>query len=179
MRQPITRYDMRIYKLKANKNKNVSDLDVKLKPITFNNLKEISDLRSGTRYKEYKKLLRENKSIGVAAYYKGKVIGYGWGKLKGAFDNFYYINEDGYIAGIYVSPNYRGHNIATVIIEEIMKKLYKEREINVFYASIEKNNIASKHAFQKIGMQFMETRVIYRICKITVPKRKYFKEMQV
>lgn len=177
MKKPITRYDMKIYMLLPGKTRVATDLNIELKKIDFGNLREISALRGNTRYREYKKLLNEKKSIGISIYYQGKVIGYGWGKLKGAFDNFYKINKSGYIAGIFVAPEYRGHNIATIIVQSIMEIFYKKYNIENCYASIEKSNISSKHAFEKIGIEMVDSRIIYRVCKVTIPKCDYYKEI--
>lgn len=170
MRQPIKKYKMFIYKLNKAIEESESDLALNLLDINDENVREVISLRNGTRRREYRKLLREKKSIGIAASYQGRIIGYGWGKYVGAFDNFYKVNVDGYIAGIFVSRDFRGHNVAPLIVSELVRKM-KLNGVEDFYTSIQTENFASQHAFKKLGVEKIKEVEMYRMFKMTVPKR--------
>lgn len=176
MRKPITRYEMNIYRIKRERKEVFSDLPIELKSINYDNLSGVAELRGGSRYKEFKRLLIENKSFGIVAFYEGKIVGYGWGKLRGAYDRFYKINHDGYIGSIYVLPDLRGHNIAAVVIQELLNVFNEKYGIEACFASIENNNLASKHTFAKIGMRLIDRKIVFRAFKLTIPKYRYFKE---
>lgn len=170
MLTPIKKYIMNTYEIDFRELTLKSDLEIELVDISFDNLKDVAALRKGARYKEYKRTLEENKSIGIAVKFGNEIIGYGWGKFEGAFDNFFHINVDGYIGGIFVDSKYRGHNVAPVIIYEIIKRL-REKGVCKYYVAIQEQNYASIKAVEKIGMNMLDKRTIYRIMKRTVPKK--------
>lgn len=169
MRKPITSYHMNLYSL-ANPEINFYEPKITLtfKKITEDNLEEVAALRGFTRLREFKKMLKQNCCLGIAAYSNEEIVGYGWLKYKGCYDKFYNIkNNIGYLSSFYVTPDYRGYSIYPAIISYL---ILNSKYIQIFKISIDKRNKSSINGALKIGFKYEESHTQYRILKVTVPK---------
>ena len=130
----------------------------------------MAKLRDNTRLREFRKIIRQ-KSIGIAAYKDGVIVGYGWIKFHRCFDNFFHINGDkGYLASFFVAPEYRGNNIYPCIIQKLIEEGNKLYNTKYFMIGIQKQNKASINGALKVGFSYLKHFSILRAFKITVPK---------
>jgi len=164
---------MKIYELNIHEMYSVkSKININFEFITEENVNEVAQLRNNTRLREFKKILKQD-SIGIAAYYNDKIIGYGWVKWENCFDNFFFIKEGrALLASFYVDSKYRGLGIYPSIIKELIVEANKYHGTTYFLIGIQNKNIPSIKGAKKVGFQFLKDYKLFRAFKVTIPKYK-------
>lgn len=148
-----------------------SNLNLTYKTISEENILEVAKLRNNSRLREFKKNIKQ-KSIGIAAYKDDSIVGYGWIKWEGCYDNFFHITGDkGYLASFFVAPEYRGNGIYPCIIQELIKKTNKLYGAEYFLIGIQKENKASINGALKVGFSYLKHVNFLRAFKVTIPKK--------
>src|SRR5690606_8585047 len=99
-----------------------AEIDLDYKEINNENINEVMGLRGKFFINEFRKVLKENKSLGIAAYKDNEVVGYGWLKQKTARDPFFRLNNaEGYLAAFFVKETYRGKKIYPSLITKLIE----------------------------------------------------------
>ena len=146
-----------------------SDLELKMVPITDENVFLVRDLRAP----EYEGQFRYQLSLGdfgYYAYYNNQPVGYGWVKHSGSDDFFFKIGETcAYLCRFFVSETMRGHGIYPEIISEL---ILKENAVKTFYIAVERGNESSERGLRKVGFEFIKEYGFIRGFKKTFNMKK-------
>lgn len=152
---------------------NKAKVNLRFQEISNSSLSEIGKMMGNYYYRVFKKVLKENKSIGVAAYYNDDFVGCGWMKLKGAKDLFFKLksikDDQAYLASFHVKNEYRGNGIYPAMLTWLIES-DKAKQINQFYIAMSKTNISSQKSIEKMNPKFLYTEKKYRFMRITLNK---------
>ena len=168
----VKKYDMELYCLQRDHL--VSYLDkapsnIELIDINDENL-EANKSYYPSKYRSWKRSLKKGEK-GVFAVCDGKAIGYGWLKKKGTKDPFYRFGKSvAYLAGFYVSSDFRGQNIYPALISQL---ILSSPEYDKFYISIYTSNVASRNGLLKVGFELIRSLTFIRIRALKVTLNKY------
>ncbi|MGI6523668.1 MAG: GNAT family N-acetyltransferase [Christensenellales bacterium] len=168
----IRLYNMVIYKIKkADFIPIEAKIDLEYREINNENINEVMGIRGKHFLNEFKKVLKGNKALGIAAYKDEEVIGYGWLKTKGARDSFFNLeNVEGYLATFFVKREaYRGKKIYPSLITKLIES-EKAKEVKEFYIATERKNTSSQKGFLKLNAKHEKNIKILRAMKITLNK---------
>ncbi len=166
-------YNMVVYKIeKADFIPIESSVNLDYKEITKENINKVMGLRGKHFVNEFQKVLKENKSFGLAAYNEDEIVGYGWLKFKGARDSFFNLSSiNGYLSAFFVKKEYRGNKIYPSLITKLIES-DKAKDIKEFYIATENKNLSSQKGFQKLNAKHIKDVKILRAMKITWNKYK-------
>lgn len=169
----IRLYNMVIYKIKkADFIPIEAKIDLEYREINNENINEVMGIRGKHFVNEFKKVLKENKALGIAAYKDEEVIGYGWLKTKGARDSFFNLeNVEGYLSTFFVKREYRGKKIYPSLITKLIES-EKAKEVKDFYIATESKNTSSQKGFLKLDAKHEKNVKILRALKVTLNKYK-------
>ena len=146
-----------------------SNLDLKMIPITQENVSLVCDLRDPMYEGQFRYQLSLG-DFGYYAYLDGKPVGYGWVKHTGSDDYFFKIGEGCvYLCRFFVHETMRGHGIYPEIISELIKK---ENNAETFYIAVERGNESSERGLKKVGFKFVKEYGFIRGFKKTINMKK-------
>lgn len=91
----------------------------------------------------------------------GEVVGYLFGNVKEKAYFFEFENA-GYISEVYVTPKHRKKKIASMLIEEIIKR-YKERGVNIIELTVSSKNGPAISVWEKYGFSEYLKKMIVKL----------------
>lgn len=145
----------------------MSDLEVKLEPVTMGNIDLVKNLRGKEYVKQFSKQL-EYGDFGYYACVDNKPVAYGWVKHSGSKDYFFEISDGCcYLCRFFTHEKVRGHNIYPLLIGALIEH---EKTCENFYIDIESGNTVSENGLKKVGFKKVEELNFLRVFKKTINK---------
>ena len=118
-----------------------------IKPMTFEDIDDVMKVENASFSLPWKKesflneLLRNKLAVYLAARLNGQIVGYA---------GMWRVLDEGHITNIAVHPDFRTQNIASALIQALIR-VCKEQEIQYLTLEVRKSNTIAQKLYEKHG----------------------------